>query len=119
LHIVVNRVCAALWQDNNTVLFLTMIHDLWQLSYSKRKKPEKTSTNASAARRPFSSYEHEKLLPIPMLVNDYNKYMGGVDIADQLPSNYPCHPTSRRNWLPLWFWILDTTITNMYIITHL
>lgn len=117
--IVVNGVCAALWQDNNTVLFLTTIHDLRQLSYSKRKKPKKTSTNASAARKPFATDENEKLLPIPTLVNDYNKYMGGVDIADQLRSNYPSHQSSRRNWLPLWFWILDTTITNMYIITRL
>jgi len=67
----------------------------------------------------LASHENKKPLLISTLVNDYNKYIGGVDIADQLRSNYPCHQRSRRNWLPLWFWILDTTIINMYIITGL
>ena len=42
--------------------------------------------------------------------------MRSVDIADQLRSNYPCHQISRRHWLPLWFWALDTAITNTYLI---
>jgi len=53
------------------------------------------------------------------MIDDYNQFMGGVDIADQLRSNYPTHQKSRRTWLPLWFWALDTTITNAYVIgTH-
>ena len=116
--VVVNGVCAALWQDNNTVHFLTTIHDLRQLVLSNRKRPKKTSTNAAAARKPFADDEHQKLLPIPALVSDYNQHMGGVDVADQLRSNYTCHQVSRRNWLPLWFWALDTTITNAYLIAR-
>ena len=50
------------------------------------------------------------------MIDDYNQFMGGVDIADQLRSNYPTHQKSRRTWLPLWFWALDTTITNSYVI---
>ena len=115
---VVNGVCAVLWQDNNTVLFLTTIHNLQELVLSDRRKPKKTSTNAIAARKPFADHEHRKLLPIPALVDDYNQYMGGVDIADQLRSNYPCHQRSRRNWLPLWFWALDTAITNTYLLNR-
>jgi len=53
------------------------------------------------------------------MIDDYNQFMGGVDIADQLRSNYPTHQRSLRTWLPLWFWALDTTITNAYVIsTH-
>lgn len=45
--------------------------------------------------------------------------MGGVDITDHLRSNYPTHQKGLRTWLPLWFWALDTTITNAYVIsTH-
>jgi len=45
--------------------------------------------------------------------------MGGVDITDQRQSSYLSHETSQRNWLPLLFWILDTGITNTYLIAHL
>ena len=50
------------------------------------------------------------------MIDDYNQFMGGVDIADQLRSNYPTHQKSRRTCLPLWFWVLDTTVSNCYII---
>jgi hypothetical protein len=113
---VVNGVCVALWQDNNTVLFLTTIHDVRELVLCNRRKPKKSSTNAASTRKPFEDLEHRKLLPIPEMVDDYNQFMGGVDIADQLRSNYPTHQRSRRNWLPLWFWALDTTVSNCHII---
>ena len=51
--IVVNGICTALWQDNNTVFFLTTIHNLHQLLLSNRKKPKRSSSNAVAARKPF------------------------------------------------------------------
>ncbi|ORZ27723.1 hypothetical protein BCR41DRAFT_119145 [Lobosporangium transversale] len=43
--------------------------------------------------------------------------MGGVDIADQLRSYYNTQQPSRHNWLPLFFWLLDTSIVNSYIIS--
>ena len=42
--------------------------------------------------------------------------MGGVDIADQLRSVYTSHMTTFRTWMPLLFWILDTVVTNSYMI---
>ena len=33
-------------------------------------------------------YEHTRLLPISSAINDYNHYMGGVDIADQLRARF-------------------------------
>jgi len=112
----VNGVWSALWQDNNTVLFLTTIHDLRQLVLANRLRPKKCSTNAISARKPFGEFEYRKLLPIPEMIDDYNQFMGGVDIADQLRSNYPTHQKSQRTWLPLWFWALDTTVSNCYVI---
>lgn len=42
--------------------------------------------------------------------------MGSVDIADQLRSVYTSHLPSRRTWLPLFFWCLDTAVSNSYLI---
>ena len=77
-------------------------------------KPKSTSTNATKARLPFAPGENTKLLPIPKIIDDYNQYMGGVDIADQLRSNYCVQQKSQRNCLPLFFLLLDTAIINSY-----
>jgi len=114
--VVVDDVCAALWQDNSTMLLLTTIHDLRSMVLSKRRKPATTSTNAKAARRPFGEKEHRKLLPIPELIMDYNHNMGGVDITDQLRAGYSTHRKCWRNWLSLWFWLLDVTLVNSYLL---
>ncbi|RPB18258.1 hypothetical protein L211DRAFT_831819 [Terfezia boudieri ATCC MYA-4762] len=41
--------------------------------------------------------------------------MGGVDIADQLRSYYKTQRTERRNWLPLFYWLLNLSIINSFI----
>ncbi|KAF9118467.1 hypothetical protein BG015_006603, partial [Linnemannia schmuckeri] len=42
--------------------------------------------------------------------------MNGVDISDQYRSYYSTQLPVRRTWMPLFFWILDTTIINAYLI---
>jgi len=54
------------------------------------------------------------MLPIPEFIDDYNYHMGGVDIADQLRSYYCTQQRSCRNWYPLFYWLLDTTLVNAY-----
>ena len=84
----VENVYPVLWQDNNTVLLLTTIHDIQKLVLSTRRGPAATSTNARAVRKIFQERESEKLLPIPELIVDYNFLIGGVDISDQLHASY-------------------------------
>ena len=69
------------WQDNNVVLLLSTIHSLYLYTTTKRKRPLATSTNAAIARAPFGT-DFEKELDIPTAINDYNYYMGSVDIAN-------------------------------------
>jgi len=33
-------------------------------------------------------YEHKRTLPIPSAIDDYNRYIGRVDIADQLQASF-------------------------------
>ena len=45
--------------------------------------------------------------------------MNGVDIADQLCSYYSTQLRTYRAWAPIFFWLLDTTIINAYLINKL
>jgi hypothetical protein len=60
--------------------------------------------------------EPRKDLAIPTFIDDYNHFMGGVDIADQLRAYYSTQRIALRSWYPLFFWLLDTAILNAYLI---
>lgn len=64
----------------------------------------------------FQERESEKLLPIPELIVDSNFLTGGVDISDQHRASYTTHRKCWRNWLALWFWLLDVTLVNSYFL---
>ena len=53
------------------------------------------------------------------MVNDYNHHMGGVDTADQLRSYNSTQLRARRNWMPLFFWLLDIVLVNCFILAKL
>ena len=110
---VVQNTCCLVWQDNSSVLFMTTYHDIRETVERMRRRPKKSSTNGTIVRSLFGE-EARKLLPIPTFIDDYNYHMGAVDIADQLRSYYCTQQTARRNWYPLFYWLLDTTIVNAY-----
>src|SRR3954453_13744681 len=80
-----------------------------------RRQPRETSINAAKVRAIFRN-SSKKFLPIPVVIDDYNHFMGGVDIADQLRGHYGTQLPVRRTWMPLFFWLLDTAIINSYLI---
>jgi len=53
------------------------------------------------------------------MVDDYNHHMGGVDTADQLRSYNSTQLRARRNWMPLFFWLLDIALVNSFILAKL
>ena len=55
---------------------------------------------------------------IPLLSVNYNDYMRCVDIADQRRSYYYTQVCVCRNWLPLFFWLLDTAVINSFLLTQ-
>jgi hypothetical protein len=72
------------WQDNNIVLALSNVYTMDQAEDFRekvRKRPAKTSTNSRIVRRVFGD-NHKKELQIPCFIDDYNHYMGGVDLAN-------------------------------------
>jgi hypothetical protein len=92
------------------------IHGATIFTIIERKRPRDTSTNAAGVRQLYGSGEFIKELPIPTCIHNYNQFMGGVDIADQYRSYYTTQLVQRRNWLPIFFWILDTALVNSFII---
>jgi hypothetical protein len=63
-------------------------------------------------------YEHTCLLPIPGAINDYNYYIGGVDIADQLRAGFSTYQHRVKPWRPLFYWLLDSTIINVFCLSE-
>ena len=55
-------------------------------------------------------YEHTRQLPIPGAIDDYNHFMGGVDIADQLQASFTTQQRGVKPWRPLFYWLLDSVI---------
>ena len=81
-------ICFA-WQDNNTVLACSTVHKAGEehTIIRSRRRPQLTSTNRPLVRKVFGN-ESRKNLPIPVFIDDYNHFIGGVDIADQFRAYY-------------------------------
>lgn len=47
---------------------------------------------------------------------EYTTHMRGVDMADQLRASYICQTRSHKWWHQVFFFLLDTTIVNIYIL---
>ena len=115
--VVVDEVLALLWVDNSIVTILTTIHSLgdeWKIECSRRR-PRLNIVNKSRVQATWGE-SPRKTVAIPKIIDDYNHHMGGVDIADQRRSYYNTQITSRRTWMPIFFWLLDTAIINSYLI---
>jgi Transposase IS4 len=106
-----------LWQDNNAVLAIITAFRLKNKTILRyRRRPAPTSTNAHIVRPVFGDFVR-KWLEIPLGIDQYNHFMGGVDIADQLRKNMTVHrPWESRTWRPLWYYTLDTCLVNSYLI---
>ncbi|GET00680.1 piggyBac transposable element-derived protein 4-like isoform X1 [Rhizophagus clarus] len=100
--VVADDVLAVLWIDNGPVTMLSTLHEinngLKNRINRERRYPRINKTNSSTIKKVFSD-QPKKILPIPKIIDDYNHYMGGVDIADQLRSNYIIQFPVRRTCL--------------------
>jgi hypothetical protein len=57
----------------------------------------------------------KKLVPCPSSFANYNKHMGGVDLADQRRKYFTLARKSSKWWKYLFSFILDTAVNNAYI----
>ena len=90
---------ACAWQDKRTV------HSL-----SSTSNPALIETR----RRAVAGVQDVVMKPQP--IADYNRFMGGVDLADQLRQVHTIHQKHRMWWKYLCFYLLDVSIVNAYIV---
>ena len=118
--VVQNDVLHVAWQDNNLVLALTTaygVHEVDDTVSKKRKRPSKTSTNARVVLPAFQEDEQpvsEKEFAVPKLFYYYNKHMGEVDRFNALVAVYTSQQACNRNWMPLFNWHLDGSLSNAF-----
>ena len=55
-------------------------------------------------------------LPCPASIISYNAFMGDVDRGDQLRGYYSCRSKSRKFYKYIFYFLLDTAVTNAYIL---
>ena len=91
---------AAAWMDRKVVMVMS------------------TNTQPSAQGSiPRRERDHSRTpIPCPESIIKYNKYMGGVDLGDQLRGYYSCRTKSRKFYKYIFHFLLDVSITNAFIL---
>ncbi|KAF2804911.1 uncharacterized protein BDZ99DRAFT_467143, partial [Mytilinidion resinicola] len=101
------------WKDATVVLFLSTIHNSQNYIAKLRKQPSTISTGYRQTAKVFGD-KARKELDIPDFIEEYNLFMCGVDVADQLRSYYNTERTYRKTWKPLFSFLLDIVVGNCY-----
>ena len=55
-------------------------------------------------------------MPCPDIISDYNTFMGGVDLADQVMCYYAVGRKTMKWWRRVFWRMIDHAITNSYVI---
>ena len=87
------------WKDTKDVLIMSNCHTP-EVTEVQRRNKDGTTQNISC--------------PVPIVF--YNKYMGGVDHADQMFGLYDLERKSKKWWRKVFFRLLLTAVFNVYII---
>ena len=103
------------WMDNGLVLIVSAIHKFEQIIKRNRGKPRKTLKNCCQVDKIWGEKGAVPIF-IPTMIDDYNHWMGGVDLSDQMIAYY--HPDFRyyRNWIPMFIQVISIIRNNVYII---
>ena len=96
-------IMVARWLDNSVVTVASTGHGVFPLSNVQR----------------FSQAEKKIVtVPRPLVVGEYNKYMGGTDRMDENIAMYRIGIRGKKWWWPLFTWLLDAAIHNAWIIAR-
>ncbi|XP_051167624.1 piggyBac transposable element-derived protein 4-like [Leptopilina boulardi] len=88
------------WMDKKLVYFLSNYHDPSETTIVNRKQKDGSLLAVNC----------------PVVASDYNKHMGYVDYSDRLVATYKIDRKSKRWWLRLFWYFVDVTVVNSFII---
>ncbi|KAI4474221.1 hypothetical protein M0804_014960 [Polistes exclamans] len=92
------EMAAIKWKDKKDVVMLTTMHDL---SFVKAGKQNRCTGQKNLK---------------PTAVVDYNKYMGGVDVGDQMLSKFHTVRRCKKAYKKMFFYFIDMMLLNTYVI---
>lgn len=93
-----NSLTATRWYDNKDVYALSTVH----------------GGNITKVRRRVDGEMRD--VDCPVIISDYNKYMGGVDLADQAMCYYSVGRKTMKWWRRIFWRMHDQAITNAFVI---
>lgn len=65
----------------------------------------------------YSQKEKKKISVIrPLIIGEYNKYMGGTDLMNRNISTYTIGIRGKKRWWPIFTWLIDVCINNAWIL---
>ena len=88
------------WMDKREVMMLSTIHD----------------DSFVTKRRSRTAIDGQEDILKPLVVEEYNRHMGGVDTGDLLQSYYGFSHCTVKWWRWLFFHLIDLAIVNAYIL---
>lgn len=124
---VVGSVNCIAFCDSASKAMMTTVHDLTAEEYvyfDAVKRPGASFKYAKPAeaveQSPISRSSQQTQLRKLYALDEYNQYMGGSDNHAKQTSFYStAQHYHRRNWLPLFYFLLDAAVTNAYILYKL
>ena len=94
-------VCSLCWKDNKVVNLLSTFVSAQPIE--KIKRYDKT-------------IKQRVEIDCPNIIKQYNKHMGGVDLADSLIGRYRIKMKSRKWYIRIFYHLVDITIVNSWIL---
>ena len=92
------------WRDNNFVCTLSNSYPRHSDRTIKRRWKNQLQE--------FVSMD----VPLPSAIKQYNTFMGGVDISDQLINYHQILRQTKKCWKTLFYHILETPVTNAAVL---
>ena len=102
------------WMDNGLVFCVSTINCPGKTVRRRCKRPRITNKNKAHVKAIWGDNGVVEIT-ILCLIDNYNHWMGGVDLADQRIAYYHLNCRCLRNWIPMFIQILSLIRNNLYI----